>query len=521
MEETGWLAGLWEQIGIGMVIFAIFLIFVLYLARPYAHEMIKAAMGAVSHSLKTIGRIVSRLARSAYAEARQQARLYRIQEIERRVAFSANSMPEFFSPKLDSAVVQLQTAEELIKEMKEDFEGTKLTPPPVAEEGADPADVTAAKADWRSESEKRRGVLKGMLGKMRPLNSLLQKVSGLLENLSTDVAKFDENQKAFNAAVTSNEHAQGQAEASVIVRFVTAALFIPIIAGGALLNYQLIARPMAEIVGSSATLGGFPIYQVAAVVMILLEAAVGIVLLEALRVTHMLPVFDTLTRRMRLTLAGVAFGMLMTLALVEAGLAVVREALIEIDVAAERQITGAEASEASGVLGFVPVTVQVVLGFIIPFVLAMIAVPLEIFINTGRIIGQYALALVLSVTSALFHIVGLLLHHLKRVILALYDLVIFLPLAFEAVSSRLSSAPEPVPAGATASGGSNGSGGAATAKAPARRAKPRAVPDPDDSAGEDEGTGDEDKPPRPAATGRTQTTRRSRTQATRSGETRP
>ncbi len=85
------------------------------------------------------------------------------------------------------------------------------------------------------------------------------------------------------------------------------------------LNFALLERPMAEVVGDSYRVMGVPIYRLAALAIIVLEVAVGIVLLEALGLTTMFPQFERLEQKkgQRLAIIVVMTTALVVLALIE------------------------------------------------------------------------------------------------------------------------------------------------------------------------------------------------------------
>jgi len=102
-----------------------------------------------------------------------------------------------------------------------------------------------------------------------------------------------------------------------------------IAAAGALINYKLIALPMSEMVGAGDYLTAtLRTSEVAALVIIFVEATMGLFLMETLRITHLFPGVHALSDVMRRRMMWVAFGLLVTLAGFEASLALMRDMLI-------------------------------------------------------------------------------------------------------------------------------------------------------------------------------------------------
>jgi hypothetical protein len=154
--------------------------------------------------------------------------------------------------------------------------------------------------------------------------------------------------------------------------------------GGAFVNFWLIQRPMSAMVGAGEHIvGNLEASHIAALVIILVEAAMGLFLMETLRITHLFPGINTMQDKLRRALMWVFLSILLILAGVEVGLAVMRDQIISADLAFKRDLagTGVAAAQAAMDLGWVqkvPVAGQMILGFILPFALAFVGLPLAI-----------------------------------------------------------------------------------------------------------------------------------------------
>ncbi|MGH8700470.1 MAG: hypothetical protein ACREVR_04730, partial [Burkholderiales bacterium] len=74
---------------------------------------------------------------------------------------------------------------------------------------------------------------------------------------------------------------------------------------------------------------------------------------------------------------------------------------------------------------------QMVLGFILPFALAFVAVPLESFIHSARNVGGSLLADLVQALAFVLRVLGNLARNLSRLLLHFYDLLVVLPLMVE------------------------------------------------------------------------------------------
>jgi hypothetical protein len=144
-------------------------------------------------------------------------------------------------------------------------------------------------------------------------------------------------------------------------------------------------------------------------------------------------VISALPDKMRVRMIWVSFSILLLMASVEAGLAYMREILLQDELATNAILRGGQDSAAAGVNSHLWITTaaQMGMGFILPFALTFVAIPLETFVHSLRtVMGLFgigilrAVALVLRVTSG-----GA--RHLGSLAQRLYDLPLFLPLWVE------------------------------------------------------------------------------------------
>jgi hypothetical protein len=73
------------------------------------------------------------------------------------------------------------------------------------------------------------------------------------------------------------------------------------------------------------------------------------------------------------------------------------------------------------------------LGFILPFALAFVGIPLESFIYSMRTVGGATLVMLVRVAAFVLRVLGNFMRHLCKVLLTLYDVLIVLPLLVERV----------------------------------------------------------------------------------------
>jgi len=153
-----------------------------------------------------------------------------------------------------------------------------------------------------------------------------------------------------------------------------------------------------------------------------------------LRFTHMFPVIGALDDKLRVRMAWVSFSFLLTLAGVEAALAFMRDH-IAADLSALRNSLTAGGSvtvvEVTGMNKWIPMLGQMILGFILPFALALVAIPLESLGHSARVVLGEFLVIFLQGSAMALRTVGNGFRHAGQWLTHVYDVFIFLPLWIE------------------------------------------------------------------------------------------
>jgi len=200
--------------------------------------------------------------------------------------------------------------------------------------------------------------------------------------------------------------------------------------GGATINFSLISRPMAEMVGGTAFVGNFRMADIAALVIIMVEISMGLFLMESMRITRLFPVIGALPDKLRVRMMAVTFTILLMLASVEAGLAYMREILMQDELATAAILRGGATTTQSPFM-WITTAAQMGMGFTLPFALVFVAIPLETFVQSLRTVlgligigGLRLLRLVLRLLGSTFV-------HAGTALVRIYDIPIFMPLFIE------------------------------------------------------------------------------------------
>ena len=198
-----------------------------------------------------------------------------------------------------------------------------------------------------------------------------------------------------------------------------------------MINFHLIARPMAEMVGGNSFIGTWKIADIAALVIILVEVSMGLFLMESLRITRLFPVIGALPDKWRVIMIWITLGLLTALASVEAGLAYMREILLQDELATTALLRGEHGAGFGNQFVWITTAAQMGMGFILPYALTFVAIPLESFVHALRTVLGMLLAGGLRGLAVALRLAGDGCRYLGRLLVELYDLMIFLPLWLE------------------------------------------------------------------------------------------
>jgi hypothetical protein len=151
------------------------------------------------------------------------------------------------------------------------------------------------------------------------------------------------------------------------------------------------------------------------------------------------PVISALPDRTRVYMCAFTLVILTILASVEAGLAYMREILLQDELATASLLRGEAGAAMTSEALWITTAAQMGMGFILPFALTFVAIPLETFMQTLRHVLGMAAILLLRLANLALRIVGNLLNQSAVLVQHLYDVVIFAPLW---VAERMAAAGE-------------------------------------------------------------------------------
>lgn len=272
-------------------------------------------------------------------------------------------------------------------------------------------------------------LLKRMLPFWRKLTQILEQVGGTVSGLAQRAEIIDRQMDAYEQIREKSDRATRMLSASTMTTFIASSLVLVIALLGGFVNFHLIALPMSEMVGATSYVGPVKTSDIAALVIILMEIAMGLFLMESLRITKLFPVIHTMDDAMRQRLIWASGSILLTLACVESSLAYMRDILAADREALTQVLSGMAATQPE--LRWIPSVGQMVMGFVLPFALSFVAIPLESFISSSRIAAGNLLCFLMRTLATSLDLLAGFIRSLSSTFVHIYDFTIIIPLRVE------------------------------------------------------------------------------------------
>jgi hypothetical protein len=281
----------------------------------------------------------------------------------------------------------------------------------------------AAIENFRSSNAARHSILNKMLPIWRKVQKTLDDFGKAIGNLNQRAKSIDRYMDEYEQIRRQTDKAARKLSSSSLTRFFISALMLMIAFGGGLINFNLIALPMSELVGGASFIGSYKTSDVAGLIIILIQLTMGLFLMESLRITRLFPVIGSLDDKMRLRIIWIALLLLAAMAGVESSLVFLRDRMAQ-DMGGLGQ-TLAGVGQAAAASGMIPTAGRIIMGFILPFALAFAAIALESFVSSFRTVAGIVAAGALRLLAFLLRLIGNLGYYTGRLVINLYDLIIF------------------------------------------------------------------------------------------------
>jgi hypothetical protein len=444
----------WPALSAGILL--VLLIAALYFARDTAHQAIQAAAGALAQGLRVASHSVIRAQEHLAARNREvllaAGREAKERVVEREFARVADTVRKDLAGypdmhrRLSEAIQRIEEDQEKAVEVPPEVPGWAQAVKVVAELDARNAGAEIltdihksmvkahgeAMNDYRKASSERHALLRRMMPDWRLVQEALRRVNKSVESVIGRSQAIDRHMQEYESIVRGEDRAVSVLSSSSIVYFFVSALVLAVATAGTAVNFTLIARPMAEMVGGTNYIGTWRTADIAALVIIMVEISMGLFLMESLRITRLFPVIGALSDKMRVRMTITTFVILLLMASIEAGLAYMREVLLLDEMATNALLRGDSSGTMVNAHLWITTAAQMGMGFVLPFALVFVAIPLETFVHSLRTMVGLAGSALLQALALLLRVLGNASRHLGALARRVYDLPLFVPLWIEA-----------------------------------------------------------------------------------------
>lgn len=332
-----------------------------------------------------------------------------------------------------------------ISDINRDFEASALTPPlpPQWIEAVDAIaglELTAQNSDviqriladihhtvkehQREAMREHRwqvGARHRLLSNLRPhwrkLGKVLQQVGGNIESLDYRLRHIDQQMERYEALQASPEHG---IMASVLVRCLVSTLFVVAGAVAASVLFVLVDKPLGQLL-PLAVQQQLPLSAWFSALFLVMLLSFSALALDGLRLTHLLPLMAAMTQRGRMLLIGVAMTALVTLSTL-AAIGVAYYSTASNDVMALQSVSGA---------------ILLTLTLALCLLVALVVIPLEYMLYTLRPTLGVILQWSLQLSGVSCRLVSALAMQLSRVLVIVYDLIVYLPRRWQNLAQGL------------------------------------------------------------------------------------
>ncbi|MDH5527399.1 MAG: hypothetical protein OEY97_08855 [Nitrospirota bacterium] len=446
-----------NNVGLSMLVWAVVAIVFMYAARVPAHKAIRSMTRVISQAMRLLARSLTDAQKRMALRNREVLLNHGLESTERQIEQEFQRISKSVERDLGTYPALHRKLSDQVTRIDEDYRAATDSPPEppawtsamkmageLVTKGAGDPSVTKvvgalhqgfvsahgdAMKSYRKNSAIRHGLLKKMNPTWRRMADTLETVDKTVNGIAERSRHIDQLMDQYHQIAKKSDKAERMLATSALTQFLISGFVLVIAALGGFINFNLIALPMSEMVGAGSQLAGMKVYQVAALVIILVEITMGLFLMESMRITRLFPIIGTMEDKTRRRMMWATFAILFILASIESSLAYMRDLLAADREALTQSLAGVQASDPE--FRWIPALGQMTLGFILPFALTFVAIPLESFVHSARSVLGHAMEAILRALVFSFRMIGNLVHHMGSGIINAYDLVIFLPLKAE------------------------------------------------------------------------------------------
>ena len=446
-----------DQVALSFLALFFLLAIFLYAARMPAHNVIVSLCNLAAHALRFASRWLLLTAEALRQRNKTVLLSHGQLEVSSQIEREFERVTDMVRKELgEYPALQRKVMDELTR-IEEDYQKSGEVPPPTPEwvealstiaklqSGGDIAKKMLEElhksvqkihdktiSEYRKTYQGRHKILKNLMPVWRSVDKTVKNLDADMINLSSNAKSIDVHMARYEEMRSKTDKSEHTLAISAFVQLGISSLVMLIAVGGAFINFKLIALPMSEMVGASDYItNNLRTSDVAALVIVLMEASMGVFLLESLRITHLFPTIGSMNDQLRKRVMWAALILLLILACIESSLALMRDMLIADKTAMLHELATVVPVASDSLLTHIPMVGQMVMGFVLPFVLAFVAIPLEMLIYSLRTAGGVLMVTIMRAISFALRFTAMILHRLGPILVNVYDLTIVLPLLIE------------------------------------------------------------------------------------------
>jgi len=457
MKFDYWLNIFEGQPNLSLLVLISVLMVVMYIARQPAHQVILMLVRSLRNALRLMARSVM-LAEKHLRTRNREVLLAQGQEhAERFIERQFHRIEILVNRDLSGYPSLQRDLKEQITRIDEDYMRSSEVPPkppewlkaveavagipdngsPVVAKILNDIHNTLNKAlesnlqEYRRANRERHSLLKKMMPYWRSLTSSLNSVERKITGLEQRSIIIDGQMKAYEEIRNKTDYGERMLLESSMTHFFISGFALCLAVIGLYVNFQLVALPMEEMVGVTSYLGTSSIQasDVLALFIISVEVILGLFLMDSVGLTRLFPIIHLLEDHKQKFIFWIMFIFLVIFAGIEASLAYMRDMLVADREATSLLFKGVVVEEPP--LHWIPSVGQMFMGLILPFVLAFVAIPLESFIHSFRTVTGLFIVWMLHLLIVILRFIANLIFSIGRLIINIYDLIIFIPLKIE------------------------------------------------------------------------------------------
>ena len=450
--------------GLSITISVLVLILLMYVSRKPAHDIILSITRGIRNALRLLARSIMSAERVVIAKNREVLLTQGKETSERIIEREFHRVASQVNRDLSGYPSLQRDLKDQITRIDDDYVGSSEVPPqppewlkaieavasipdngsPVVGKILNDIHITLKKSlevdlqEYRRANHDRHKLLKKMMPHWRSLNENLDTVEKKITGLEQRTVILDGQINEYEEIRNHTDHAKRMLSESHLTQFFISAIVLCLALIGMYVNFELLAMPMEEVVGTTNSLVASTIKasDVAAMFIISVEVILGLFLMESAGVTRLFPIVNQLEDHKQKTIFWLSLCFLFILAGFEASLAFMRDILIAEKMALS-QLLSAEGGNAVEIveppLYWIPTVGQMIMGFVLPLILTFVAIPLELFIHSSRSVGGQFIVWFLQLMVSIIRFTGNVIYGLGRVLVSLYDLLIAVPLKIESM----------------------------------------------------------------------------------------